>query len=145
MVKHRCKICAREFSSAHGLTQHCNARHHGTTTSENTRERTRRQPSQAPPPGARAISNLPRQSESATIHRLAPLRSLLACFFRSCQRPAHFKKRVHRSPVPGRGNDGKFLLNSRVGEFRSAVPIGAVKIDFAVQNAKPFTTSRQRF
>jgi len=49
MVKHRCKICAREFSSAHGLTQHCNARHHRRTTSENTGERTRRQPSQAIP------------------------------------------------------------------------------------------------
>ena len=42
MVKHRCKICAREFSSAHGLTQHYNARHHGKTTSENTGERTQR-------------------------------------------------------------------------------------------------------
>ena len=49
MVKYRCKICAREFSSAHGLTQHCNARHHGRTISENTGERTRRQPSQAIP------------------------------------------------------------------------------------------------
>ena len=50
MVKHRCNICAREFSSAYGLTQHCNAKHHGRTTSENTRERTRCQPSQAPIP-----------------------------------------------------------------------------------------------
>ena len=49
MVKHRCKICGREFSSAHRLTQHRNARHHGRTTSENTGERTRRQLSQAIP------------------------------------------------------------------------------------------------
>ena len=47
MVKYHCKICAREFSSTHELTQHCNARHHGRTTSENTGERTQRQPSQA--------------------------------------------------------------------------------------------------
>src|SRR5438270_12806282 len=84
----------------------------------------RRPPSRAPPSGARAISNLPRQSESATMHRLAPLRPLLACFFRSCQLPAHFKKRVHRSPVPSRGNDGKLLLNRVVGEFGSAVAVG---------------------
>ena len=48
MVKHHCKICAREFSSAHGLTQHYNARHHGKTISENTGKRTWRQPTQAP-------------------------------------------------------------------------------------------------
>ena len=58
MVKHRCKICAREFSSAHGLTQHCNARHHGRTTSENTGERTQRQPSQAPIPLPEYDANL---------------------------------------------------------------------------------------
>src|ERR1044071_8888739 len=58
MVKHRCNICAREFSSAHGLTQHCNARHHGRTTSENTRERTQRQPSQIPIPLPEYDTNL---------------------------------------------------------------------------------------
>ena len=58
MVKHRCKICAREFSSAHGLTQHCNARHHGRTISENTGERTWRQPSQAPIPLLEYDANL---------------------------------------------------------------------------------------
>ena len=58
MVKHRCNICAREFSSAHGLTQHCNARHHGRTTSENTGERTRRQPSQVPIPLPEYDANL---------------------------------------------------------------------------------------
>ena len=58
MVKHRCKICAREFSSAHGLTQHCNTRHHGRTTSENIGERTQRQPSQAPIPLPKYNANL---------------------------------------------------------------------------------------
>ena len=58
MIKHRCKICAREFSSAYGLTQHCNARHHGRTTSENTGERTRCQPSQAPIPLMEYDANL---------------------------------------------------------------------------------------
>jgi len=58
MVNHHCKICAREFFSAHGLTQHCNARHHRRTTSENTRERTRRQPSQTPIPLSEYDANL---------------------------------------------------------------------------------------
>ena len=58
MVKHRCKICAREFSSAYGLIQHCNARHHERTTSENTGKRTRRQLSQAPIPLPEYDANL---------------------------------------------------------------------------------------
>src|ERR1044071_9956260 len=58
MVKHRCNICAREFSSAHGLIQHCNARHHGRTTSENTEKRTWRQPSQVPIPLPEYDANL---------------------------------------------------------------------------------------
>ena len=58
IVKHRCKICAREFSSAHRLTQYCNARHHGKTTSKNTGERTRHQPSQAPIPLLEYDANL---------------------------------------------------------------------------------------
>ena len=58
MVKYCCNICAKEFSSAHGLTQHCNARYHGRTTSENTGERTRRQSSQAPIPLPEYDANL---------------------------------------------------------------------------------------
>jgi hypothetical protein len=40
-------------------------------------------------------------------------------FFRSCQRPAHFKKRVHRSPVPGPGDDGKRFVG-RADEILTA-------------------------
>lgn len=32
MVKYRCKICGREFSTSYGLTQHRNAKHRGRTT-----------------------------------------------------------------------------------------------------------------
>src|SRR5215471_1254824 len=32
MAKYRCKICKKDFSTPYGLTQHCNAKHHGSTT-----------------------------------------------------------------------------------------------------------------
>ena len=32
MVKHRCGICNKEFSTASGLTQHANAKHNGRTS-----------------------------------------------------------------------------------------------------------------
>jgi hypothetical protein len=41
MLKHRCKICRREFSTSHGLTQHCNAKHRGRTTLSHTHETNR--------------------------------------------------------------------------------------------------------
>ena len=47
MVKFRCEICNREFSSSHGLTQHRNAKHCGrithSQTSEIANQRNRRQ------------------------------------------------------------------------------------------------------
>src|SRR6266481_9676849 len=99
----------------------------------------RRPPSQAPPSGARTTSDPPRQPESGSARCFVTVAPLLACFFRSCQLPAHFKKRVHRSPVPSRGNDGKLFLNRVVGEFGFAVAVGTVEINFAVQNANHFT------
>ena len=36
MPKYHCKICRREFSTSHGLTQHCNAKHRGRTTLSQT-------------------------------------------------------------------------------------------------------------
>jgi Plavaka transposase len=38
MVKFRCKICGKKFSTSYGLTQHRNAKHHGRTTLSQTSE-----------------------------------------------------------------------------------------------------------
>ena len=38
MVKYRCGICKREFSTTSGLTQHANAKHHGRTSLSRTNE-----------------------------------------------------------------------------------------------------------